>query len=238
MIIIPAIDLYGGKCVRLYKGDFNQMTSYADDPAEVARQFEALGCTHLHVVDLEGARVGQVQQASVLESIASATDLMIDFGGGIKTDADVTDILNAGAHKFTAGSIAAKNQDMVHRWLEIHGSEKVILGADARNRKVAVDGWSASTSLDVIDFISDYVRSGITQAICTDIETDGTLSGPSSTLYKEIMRESPELNLIASGGVRDLTHIEQLIKIGVTGVIVGKAIYEGTLDLKKAIGLC
>jgi len=238
MNIIPAIDLYGGKCVRLYKGDFNQMKVYADNPAEMAQRFEEMGCTHLHVVDLEGARKGRVQQAHVVESIASASELIIDFGGGIKTDADVTDILNAGADKFTAGSIATRDKERVLGWLEGYGSDKVILGADARNKKVAVDGWNEATSFDVIQFIKDYVENGITQVICTDIETDGTLAGPSIGLYKEIQRESPVLDLIASGGVRDLSHIEQLIEIGVTGVIVGKAIYEGTLDLKIALELC
>lgn len=238
MNIIPAIDLYGGKCVRLFKGDFNQMKVYADNPVEMAQRFEAVGCKHLHVVDLEGARTGRVKQTRIVESIASETDLIIDFGGGIKTDADVTDILNAGVHKFTAGSIATRDRERVLGWLETHGTDKVILGADARNKKVAVNGWNEATSIDVIQFIRTYVGEGITQVICTDIETDGTLSGPSIGLYKEIKRESPGLDLIASGGVRDLSHIKQLIEIDVSGVIVGKAIYEGTLDLKKALELC
>ena len=238
MILIPAIDLYDGKCVRLHKGDFNQMKSYSDDPVEMAKYFAAIGCTHLHVVDLEGARKGRVIQTRTLAAIASSTNLTIDFGGGIKSDEDVEKVLDSGAQKFTAGSIAVHDESRVIKWIKKYGSDRVILGADALDRKVAINGWNESSSWDLAAFIDNYQGHGISQVICTDISVDGTLAGPSVELYADLKSQFDTLDIIASGGVRDITHIQQLINIGVSGVIVGKAIYEGTLELEKALELC
>lgn len=238
MRIIPAIDLIDGKCVRLHKGVFESKKVYSEDPVDMARQFADHGIKHLHVVDLDGARRGSVKQLSILEQIASSTDLVIDFGGGIKTDVQVASCLDAGASQITAGSIAATDPGRVYSWIETFGSERIILGADARNGMIAVSGWASTTQIAILDFIDDYTRNGIQYVISTDIDQDGTLEGPSLSLYRSILKRFPDLKIVASGGVGKVEDLYALKELGVEGVIIGKAIYEGNISLSKLAELC
>jgi phosphoribosylformimino-5-aminoimidazole carboxamide ribotide isomerase len=237
MRIIIALDIIDGKCVRLTKGDFSTKKVYNENPLDVARRVEDSGIKYLHLVDLDGALKKRVVNFKILEKISAGTSLRIDFGGGIRSDDDLYIVFNSGARQVTCGSIAATNQTLVLEWLSKWGREKIMLGADSVDRKIATEGWSESSDSDVIKFITDYRSKGIKYAICTDIDKDGMLKGPSVGLYKEIL-EVPGLNLIASGGIASIKDIEELSLIGCEGAIIGKALYEGILDLKDLSRLC
>ncbi len=230
--IIPAIDIIGGKCVRLTQGDYGSRKEYGS-PLDMARAFEDAGCRRLHLVDLDGARKSHVVNYRVLETIATRTGLTIDFGGGVKSDEDLHIAFESGAAMVTGGSVAVKQPEMFLRWLSAYGGSRIILGADARGGKVAINGWHEESDCNVIDFIGDYAAKGVTQTICTDIACDGTLQGASVELYKEILGRYPDVQLIASGGIGAMADVEQLDAIGVSQVIVGKAIYEGRITLKE-----
>lgn len=233
MDIIPAIDIIGGKCVRLTKGDYSQMKAYADDPVEVARQFEEAGIRRLHVVDLDGAKASHVVNLDVLAAITKATNLHVDFGGGVKTVEDLDKVFNAGAKQVTAGSIAAKNPELVKNWIKEYGGDKIILGADVLDGKVMVSGWQESSGIDLFDYLEDYMASGIGEVICTDISKDGVLEGPSFDLYDKILSKFSDLKLIASGGVSEYDDLLKLEANDLTGAIVGKAFYEGRITLQQ-----
>jgi phosphoribosylformimino-5-aminoimidazole carboxamide ribotide isomerase len=237
MKIIPAIDIIDGKCVRLSKGDYNTKKIYNDNPLAVAKEFEDNGIKYLHLVDLDGAKSKHIVNYSILESIASKTNLIVDFGGGIKTDKDIEIAFSSGASQITGGSIAANNPAQFLEWLNKYGADKIILGADCSHRKISINGWLDSSELDVIDFIKEYETKGIKNVICTDIAKDGMLAGTSNALYQEIMSES-KVNLIASGGVSNMDDLYQLIELGCEGAILGKAIYEGKITLKELQKLC
>jgi len=231
--IIPAIDLIDGKCVRLAQGDFSRATVYSDDPVETAKQFESTGVRRLHIVDLDGAKNGRVTNLSVLERIARTTGLVVDFGGGIKTDEDIAAVFNAGAAITNIGSTAVKDPDRFSVWLGEYGNEKILLGADVRNETVAINGWQTPTDLDLIPFLTLWSVRGLRQAFVTDIACDGMSSGPSVELYEKIRENLPDLDLIASGGVASEDDIWALEKAGCKGVIIGRAIYEGKIDLTR-----
>ena len=233
MQIIPAIDIIDGKCVRLTQGDYGQKTIYNESPLEVAKEFEASGLSRLHLVDLDGAKSGAVQNWKVLEAIASKTSLVIDFGGGIKTEADLTLVFESGAAMATIGSLAVKNAAIFEQWLQIYGTNRFLLGADVKDEKIAVGGWLETTEIEIYDFINQYIAKGIQQVFCTDVSKDGKLEGPSIELYKNIITKFPTLHLIASGGVSSIKDLEDLEKIGCAGVIVGKAIYEGRITISE-----
>ncbi|MBN2805526.1 MAG: 1-(5-phosphoribosyl)-5-[(5-phosphoribosylamino)methylideneamino]imidazole-4-carboxamide isomerase [Prolixibacteraceae bacterium] len=231
--IIPAIDLIDAKCVRLSQGDYNQKTVYNENPLEVAKMFEDAGIKRLHLVDLDGAKAKHIVNHKVLETIASKTNLVIDFGGGLKSDEDLRIAFESGAHMVTGGSIAVKNRDTFLHWIETYGAEKIILGADAKDKMIAVSGWQEVSELPILDFIESYTSRGIQQVISTDIARDGMLTGPSIELYKEIMARFPNLELIASGGIATMKDIYELDEMSVPGVITGKAIYENRISLKE-----
>ena len=233
MQIIPAIDLIGGKCVRLSQGDYSSKKEYHDDPLEMAKRFEGAGIQRLHLVDLDGAKAKKIVNGDVLQRITSGTSLKVDFGGGIQADEEIEKAFEFGAKQVTGGSIAVKNPELFGGWITRFGADKIILGADAKNRKIAVGGWEETTSVDLIPFIKDYVAKGISYVICTDVAKDGLLQGPSTDLYKEILEEIPSVKLIASGGVSSVKDLEELDKIGVYGTIVGKAYYEGRVTLEE-----
>ncbi|MDR0196508.1 MAG: 1-(5-phosphoribosyl)-5-[(5-phosphoribosylamino)methylideneamino]imidazole-4-carboxamide isomerase [Myroides sp.] len=237
MRIIPAIDIINGQCVRLSKGDYNTSKVYNTNPVEVAKQFEDAGIKYLHVVDLDGAKSKQIVNAKALEQIATQTNLQIDFGGGIKTVTDITTAFNSGAKQVTVGSIAATEPTLFLEWLGIYGSDKVILGADCKQRKIMTQGWLDSADTDVLEFIQSYEQKGVQYSIVTDIEKDGMLSGPAIELYKEIIANST-VKLIASGGLTTVEELYKLKEIGCEGVIIGKAIYEGKIILKELSELC
>ncbi len=231
--IIPAIDIIEGKCVRLSEGDFDRKKVYDQDPVNVAQRFEDAGVSHLHLVDLDGARQKKIVNWTVLEKIASKTDLQIDFGGGVQSDQDLRTAFDCGAQQITAGSIAVKEESVVLQWLEEYGSEKIILGADSKEGKIAVSGWTEITVLNLHRFLSKYVDRGIRYAICTDVTKDGLLQGTNLNMYRAIKQKLPHLFLIASGGVTQIDEIESLDRIGVNGVIIGKALYEGKIELSQ-----
>ena len=231
--IIPAIDLIEGKCVRLSQGDYARKTVYNEDPLEVAKMFEDAGIRRLHLVDLDGAKAKHIVNYKVLERIASKTNLIIDFGGGLKSDNDLEIAFNSGAAMITGGSIAVKDRDTFLSWLRKYGAEKIILGADAKDKKIAVSGWTEATELSIIDFIKSYFEKGIKKVIATDISRDGMLTGPSFELYQEILNEFPGIFLIASGGIASMDDIYKLAKMNIPGVITGKAIYEGKVSLNE-----
>ena len=234
--IIPAIDIIDGKCVRLTQGDYQQKKVYNEHPLEVAKAFEDAGLHRLHLVDLDGAKAGAVKNWKVLETIAAKTKLEIDFGGGIKTKADVQIVFNSGAALATVGSIAVKDEATFLSWLQAFGADKFLLGADVKDEKIAVGGWLETTDIWIYDFIEKYISHGITKIFCTDVSKDGKLEGPSIELYKNIINRFPSLYFIASGGVASLPDLEALQQIGCAAAIVGKAIYEGRIaipDLKK-----
>ncbi|WP_407478484.1 1-(5-phosphoribosyl)-5-[(5-phosphoribosylamino)methylideneamino]imidazole-4-carboxamide isomerase [Elizabethkingia meningoseptica] len=232
MRIIPAIDIIDGKCVRLSQGDYNTKKVYNENPLEVAKEFEDHGIKYLHLVDLDGAKSKQIINYKTLEQIASKTSLRVDFGGGIKAQKDIDIAFECGAHQITGGSIAVQEPEIFTKWIEQYGSEKIILGADCKNRKIATHGWLESSELDVIDFIRDYKQKGISYVICTDIAKDGMLEGTSNELYKEIL-ENTAVKLIASGGVSNMEDLHLLKEIDCEGVILGKAIYEGRIKLNE-----
>jgi phosphoribosylformimino-5-aminoimidazole carboxamide ribotide isomerase len=230
--IIPAIDIIGGKCVRLTQGDYAQQKTYNEHPLEVAKMFEDAGIKRLHLVDLDGAKAKKIINIKVLENIANNTNLHIDFGGGVQSNEAIKNAFDAGAKQITGGSVAVKNPDLVEEWIEVYGGERIILGADARNEKIAISGWEEATEMWVYDFIEMWIQKGIKYTISTDVAKDGLLQGPSFDLYKEMQRFK-ELKIIASGGVAEFSDLEILNEMGIYGVIVGKAIYEGRITLKQ-----
>jgi phosphoribosylformimino-5-aminoimidazole carboxamide ribotide isomerase len=231
--IIPAIDIIDGKCVRLSQGDYSRKTIYNEDPLEVAKMFEAYGLQRLHLVDLDGAKAHHIVNHKVLEKIALHTTLTIDFGGGLKSDRDLDIAFEAGADMITGGSVAVKTPAVMRKWIETYGSDRIILGADAADRKIAISGWTEETGLEIFAFIRQWMEKGIDQVISTDISRDGMLTGPALELYQEILLKNPGIYLIASGGVGSLQDILELEKIGIPAVIVGKAIYEGKVTLEE-----
>jgi len=233
MVIIPAIDIIDGKCVRLTQGDYQQKTIYNENPLEVAKAFEDAGLKRLHLVDLDGAKAGAVQNWKVLEAIAGNTSLVIDFGGGIKKAADVDIVFNAGAALATVGSIAVKEEQTFIQWLQQYGADKFLLGADVKGEKIAVGGWLETTDINIYDFIEKYMGHGVQQLFCTDVSKDGKLEGPSIELYTHIINRFPSLHFIASGGVATVDDLHALRKIGCAGAIVGKAIYENRISIEQ-----
>ncbi|MGQ7870610.1 1-(5-phosphoribosyl)-5-[(5-phosphoribosylamino)methylideneamino]imidazole-4-carboxamide isomerase [Sunxiuqinia sp. sy24] len=231
--IIPAIDLIDAKCVRLSQGDYNQKTVYNENPLEVAKMFEDAGITRLHLVDLDGAKAQHIVNYKVLEAIAGKTNLVVDFGGGLKSDEDLKIAFESGAQMVTGGSIAVKDRETFLSWIETYSSEKIILGADAKDKMIAVSGWQEVSELSILEFIASYTTQGIQKVISTDIARDGMLTGPSIDLYKEIMDKFEGLELIASGGIATMKDIHELNEMGVPGVITGKAIYENKISLKE-----
>ena len=233
MRIIPAIDIIDGKCVRLTQGDYGQKTIYNENPLEVAKEFEAAGLHRLHLVDLDGAKSGAVQNWKVLETIAANTHLVIDFGGGIKKEEDLTIVFQSGAALATIGSLAVKNETLFTEWLQKFGANKFLLGADVKEEKIAIGGWLETTDIDIYSFIEKYVAKGIQQLFCTDVSKDGKLEGPSTTLYSKIINQFPKLHFIASGGVSSMEDLYELKRIGCSGAIVGKAIYENRISIDE-----
>lgn len=233
MRIIPAIDIIEGKCVRLSKGDYDTKIIYNENPLEVAKSFEAHGIEYLHLVDLDGAKSSKIVNYKILEQIASQTSLKIDFGGGLKSDDDLRIAFESGAKQITGGSIAVKNRVIFEKWISEYGSDKIILGADAKDEKIAVSGWLEESNEDLIPFIQDYQTKGIQYVICTDIAKDGMLQGPSFDLYSKILEEANGVKLIASGGISTFDELPKLAELGCEGTIIGKAIYEGRITLKQ-----
>ncbi len=233
MRIIPAIDIINGKCVRLSKGDYATEKVYNEHPLEVAKMFQDHGIQHLHLVDLDGAKASHIVNYRVLEKIASNTSLSIDFGGGLKSDEDLKIAFESGANQITGGSIAVKDPETFKNWLNKFGSDKIILGADANNEKVAVGGWLEESDKKLIPFIQEYEKEGISYVICTDISKDGMLQGPSFDLYKKIIKETHNIKLIASGGISTFDELPKLAEMGCEGTIIGKAIYEHKISMKQ-----
>jgi phosphoribosylformimino-5-aminoimidazole carboxamide ribotide isomerase len=233
MRIIPAIDIIEGKCVRLSKGDYDTKIIYNENPLEVAKSFEAHGIEYLHLVDLDGAKSSKIVNYKILEQIAAQTSLKIDFGGGLKSDDDLRIAFENGANQITGGSIAVKNRAIFEKWISEYGTEKIILGADAKDEKIAVSGWLEESNEDLIPFIQNYQSKGIQYVICTDIAKDGMLQGPSFDLYKKILAEAVGIKLIASGGISTFDELPKLAALGCEGTIIGKAIYEGRITLKQ-----
>lgn len=233
MRIIPAIDIIEGKCVRLTQGDYSQKKIYNENPLEVAKMFEEAGIEFLHLVDLDGAKSGRIINTDVLEKIAGKTKLKVDFGGGIKRDEDIRKAFDCGARQVTCGSIAVKEPGSVLEWVEEYGANKLIIGADVKDRKIAVHGWKETTTLEIEDLLHTYIPEGLEYVICTDIATDGMLTGPNFRLYEEIMDTFPSVRLIASGGVSSVDDLQKLKTMEVDGVIIGKAIYEGKISMEQ-----
>lgn len=234
--IIPAIDIIDAKCVRLTQGDYAQKTEYHSNPLEVAKIFEDNGVKRLHLVDLDGAKAKQIVNYKVLDAIANKTKLQIDFGGGLQSDKDILIAFECGANQITGGSVAVKNPNLFFEWLVKFGADKIILGADAKNRKIAVSGWQETSEIDIFEFITSYVEKGVKYVISTDVAKDGMLEGPSLDLYTQMSMLYPDLQIIASGGVSSMADIEKLQSLAIHGVVVGKAIYEGRItmaDIKK-----
>lgn len=233
MRIIPAIDIIDGNCVRLSKGDYATKKIYNENPLEVAKQFEAHGITYVHLVDLDGAKSKHIVNHKILEKIASQTSLKVDFGGGLKTDEDLHIAFESGASQITGGSIAVKNPEIFKNWINVYGPNKIILGADAHHRKIAISGWLEESEDDVVTFIKEYEKEGVHYVICTDISKDGMLEGPSFKLYQEILDSTDRIKLIASGGISTYEELPKLASMGCEGTIIGKAIYENRITLKQ-----
>ena len=231
--LIPAIDIIDGKCVRLTKGDYDQKTVYADDPVEMARGFEEIGFRRLHVVDLDGAKSRHIVNSAVLRRLTAETRLTVDFGGGIKTDEDIETAFACGATMVTVGSVAVTQPELFERWLNKYGAERMILGADVRHGRISINGWKEDSTEELLPFLQRYVNMGVKHVLCTEISKDGTLAGPATQLYQEVMAAYPTLNLIASGGVSSMDDIKQLNAAGIPSVVFGKAIYEGRINLKE-----
>ena len=231
MRIIPAIDIIDGKCVRLSKGDYDTKKIYNENPVEVAKEFEDFGIQYLHLVDLDGAKAKKIINQKVIESIAKNTNLIIDFGGGIRSEEDLQKAFDSGSKKVTLGSIAVVNPELCLTWLEKFGAEKLILGADCLDRKIKTSGWLENSETDVVDFIKEYQKKGFKEVVCTDISKDGMLQGPSTALYQEII-ENSTIELIASGGISNIEDVQKMKEIGCAGTIIGKAIYEGRISLE------
>jgi phosphoribosylformimino-5-aminoimidazole carboxamide ribotide isomerase len=231
--VIPAIDIIEGKCVRLAYGDFNKKVIYDENPVDVALRFQDAGIKRLHMVDLDGAKQGKVINFKVLENVAGKTNLTIDFGGGIKTTDDVNRVMDCGAKMISTGSVAIKNRELLKEWLKKFGADKIIVAADTKNEKVAVAGWQEETSVWIYDCIHTLLEDGVKQVMCTDISKDGSLAGPAKELYKKIMEKFPDIHLIASGGISGLNDIDEVEQVGCKEVIVGKALYEGRIELNE-----
>ena len=233
--LIPAIDIIDGKCVRLTKGDYDTKTVYADDPVEMAIHFEKTGFKRLHIVDLDGAKSKHIVNVDVLRRITQATSLIVDFGGGIKTDEDIQAAFDNGAHMVTIGSVAISHPELFAGWLDRYGADRIILGADVRNGKISINGWKEDSTQDLLPFLAYYIEKGVKNVLCTEISKDGMLSGPATQLYADIMKKYPQLNLIASGGVSSEEDIYELNRNGVPSVVFGKSIYEGKIDLQQIV---
>ena len=231
--LIPAIDIIEGQCVRLTKGDYDRKTVYRDSPTEVAKEFEQLGFKRLHVVDLDGAKSKHIVNSTVLSRITAETQLIVDFGGGIKTDEDIEKAFEAGASMVTVGSIAVTQPELFMGWLDKYGADRMILGADVRNGKISINGWKEDSTEDLLPFLKKYIDAGVKNVLCTEISKDGTLQGPAIGLYKDVMTAYPQLHLIASGGVSSIDDIRALDAAGIPAVVFGKAIYEGKINLKE-----
>ena len=235
--LIPAIDIIQGQCVRLTKGDYDQKTVYRDAPAEVAREFEQIGFQRLHVVDLDGAKSKHVVNSDVLRHITESTQLVVDFGGGIKTEEDIEKAFDSGAAMVTVGSVAVTHPDLFVSWLKKYGSDRMILGADVRHGKISINGWKEDSTEDLLPFLRRYIDAGVKNVLCTEISKDGTLQWPAIDLYQQVMATYPTLHLIASGGVSCIEDIKALDKAGIPAVVFGKAIYEGKIDMKELMEL-
>lgn len=233
MRIIPAIDIIDGKCVRLTQGDYAQKKIYNENPLEVAKMFEAAGLTYLHLVDLDGAKAGKVVNWKVVEDLTTQTSLTIDFGGGIKTTEEISRLLEAGVRQVNLGSIAVKQPERVFEWIKYFGADQIILSADVKDKFVQISGWQEDASMTIDDLVTQYSRKGISTVVCTDIATDGMLTGPNVNLYRNLIAAFPEIAWVASGGVSDINDLSELVTIGVDGVIIGKAIYEGKISLAE-----
>lgn len=233
--LIPAIDIIDGKCVRLSQGDYGSKKVYNENPVEVAKDFEAHGIRRLHIVDLDGAASHHIINYKILDQIAGHTSLIIDFGGGIKSDEDLVIAFENGAQMATIGSVAVKDPELFNSWLTRYGSEKIILGADVKDNRIAVNGWKEESPMELMPFLKSYTEKGVTKVLCTDISCDGMLEGPSIPLYKDIITEFPDLHLIASGGVSSLDDIRKLDEAGIPAVVFGKALYEGRISLKDLV---
>lgn len=233
--LIPAIDIIDGKCVRLSQGDYGSKKVYNENPVEVAKDFEAHGIRRLHIVDLDGAASHHIINYKILDQIAGHTSLIIDFGGGIKSNEDLVIAFENGAQMATIGSVAVKNPELFNSWLTRYGSEKIILGADVKDNRIAVNGWKEESPMELMPFLENYTEKGVTKVLCTDISCDGMLEGPSIPLYKDIITEFPDLHLIASGGVSSLDDIRKLDEAGIPAVVFGKALYEGRISLKDLV---
>mgnify|MGYP004592590629 FL=1 len=231
--IIPAIDIIGGKCVRLTKGDYDKQRTYADNPAEMAAELESLGARRLHVVDLDGAKSRHIVNTATLEQITGRTNLVVDFGGGIKSEDDIERAFRFGASMVTVGSVAVTDKALMQRWIDTYGAERIILGADVRDGRISVNGWKEDSQEEIADFLEYYINKGVTKVLCTDISRDGTLEGPSLELYRKILRRFPDLYLIASGGVSGVGDILELDSAGVPAVVFGKAFYEGRISKEE-----
>ena len=231
--LIPAIDIINGQCVRLTKGDYDQKTVYHDSPADVACEFEEIGFQRLHIVDLDGAKSKHIVNCSVLRRVTTETHLVVDFGGGIKTDEDIEKAFDNGAAMVTIGSIAVTQPELFMGWMEKYGSERLILGADVRNGKISINGWKEDSTEDLLPFLRKYIDAGVKNVLCTEISKDGTLQGPDIELYQRVMETYPDIHLIASGGVSCIDDIKALDKAGIPAVVFGKAIYEGKINLKE-----
>ena len=233
MRIIPAIDIIEGKCVRLTKGDYSTQKNYNEDPLEVAKAFEDIGLNYLHLVDLDGARASSIVNHKVLEKLSTNTRLQIDFGGGLRSNSDIKIAFECGAQQITVGSVAVKNPDIFVRWLDEFGSDKIILGADVKGDQIAVCGWMENSGESILPFVKKYQESGVEFVICTDISRDGTLEGPALTLYESLLSTCPEIKLVASGGISNISELPLLADLGCDGVIIGKAIYEKKISLSR-----
>lgn len=231
--LIPAIDIIGGRCVRLTKGDYSSQKVYDDNPAAVAKRFEALGFKRLHIVDLDGAKSKHIVNVDVLKRITESTSLVVDFGGGIKTEDDIAKAFDNGASMVTVGSIAVTDPELFINWLNRFGTEKMILGADVRNGLISINGWKEESTQELLPFLKRYIECGVRNVLCTEISKDGTLQGPAIELYQKVMKEYPSLHLIASGGVSSMDDIKQLNQSGIPAVVFGKAIYEGKINLEE-----
>ena len=231
--IIPAIDVIDGKCVRLSQGDYQTKKIYSESPVDMAKQFEDANIKRLHMVDLDGAKQGKIINLKTLEAVASQTNLKIDFGGGIKTTVDVQSVFNAGATFINIGSIAVKQPDLVEEWISTFGADKIFLGADVKDEAIMINGWQQSANINIINYISAYTNRGINNIFCTDVSKDGLLEGVALDLYKKILNAFPQLSLVASGGVASIKDVEALEMIGCSGVIIGKALYEGRIEMNE-----
>jgi len=233
--LVPAIDIIGGRCVRLTKGDYDRKTVYDHSPLEMALLFERLGFRRLHMVDLEGAKSKHVVNIDVLKSITDHTNLTVDFGGGIKSEDDIRKAFDCGAAMVTVGSVAVTQKDLFCKWLDTFGPERIVLGADVRNGKISINGWKEDSDEDIISFLGYYVGKGVRHVLCTDISKDGTLAGPAFDLYRKILKSFPDIDLIASGGVSSADDVKRLAREGLPSAILGKAIYEGRIDIRTII---